>query len=326
MGAATLALWARTRNLAGQDIHSALCEQRRLVKTSAMRQTLHLLPADEFYIYMTALRRSRMSAMMHIMARIDVGEKEVQAMTAVLMKMLGDEPVLQRELAEQVKPLISRKLQASMKLFWNYWPIFRPAIIDGLICYGPQRGSQATLVRTDRWLRALPEISEHDAQVIILRKFLHAYGPAELKDFCKWSGIAVKEAKPVWSSLSDELTELVVEGSKAFILREHLQELESAKLPGPVVRLLPSFDPYMLAHVDKDHLVHPRHYKRVYRSQGWLSPVILVDGRVVGIWTLNQSTKKPLVRIELFEKVPKAITSRIEAEIERLAAFATSTC
>lgn len=324
MGAAKLALWTRTRKLLPQDIHSVLYEKRRVVKTSAMRQTLHLLPADEFHIYMTALRRSRMSAMMNIMARIDVGPKEVQAMTSVLMKILGDEPVRQRELAEQVKPLISKKLQASMQLFWNNWPIFRPAIIEGLICYGPQRGSQATLARIDRWLPPLPQISEQKAQVIVLRKFLQAYGPAGIRDFCKWSGISVKEAKPVWDSLRDELIEVSVEGIQAFIPREYLRELESAKLPGPVVRLLPNFDPYMLAHADKDHLVQPRYYKRVYRSQGWLSPVILVDGRVVGIWSRDESRKRPLVRTEFFEKVPKTTASRIGEEVERLANFVTS--
>lgn len=321
MGAAELALWARTRDLARQDIHSALWEKRLLVKTSAMRQTLHLLPADEFHIYMTALRRSRMSAFMNIMARIDVGPKEVQAMIAALMKTLGDGPVPQRELAEQVKPLISKKLQASMKHFWNNWPIFRPAIMEGLICYGPQRGSQATLVRVDRWLPALPQISEQDAQRILLRKFLRAYGPAGIRDFCKWSGISVKEAKPVWDSLCDELTEVSVEGRKAFILRENLQELEGARLARPVVRLLPYFDPYMLAHADKDHLVHPKHYKRVYRSQGWLSPVILVNGRVVGIWSREQKTKKRSLRTDFFEKVPKVVLKEIESESERLEEF-----
>src|SRR5215469_8093438 len=235
MGAAELALWARTRDLTRQDIHSALWEKRCLVKTSAMRQTLHLLPADEFHIYMTALRHSRMSALMRIMARIDVGQKEVQAMTAALMKVLGDGPVPQRELAEQVQPRISKKLRASMKHFWNNWPIFRPAIIEGLVCFGPQRGSQATLVRVDRWLPALPQINEPDAQRIVLRKFLRAYGPAGIRDFCKWSGISSREAKPIWDSLCEELAEVSVEGSKAFILSEDLQELESARLARPVV-------------------------------------------------------------------------------------------
>src|SRR5215470_20063795 len=163
MGAAHLAFCARADNLLPWNIHSALWERRTLVKTSAMRQTLHLVPATEYPTYIAALRQSRMRALMNIMARIDVGQKEVDGMTAALMKILGDDPVPQRELAEQVKPRISRKLQASMKLFWDNWPIFRPAIIDGLICYGPDRGRETTFVRVEKWLRERQAISETEA-------------------------------------------------------------------------------------------------------------------------------------------------------------------
>lgn len=322
LGAARLALWARASKVVPADIDSALWQKRALVKTSAMRQTLHLLPAPEYHIYIAALRQSRMAAYMKIMARIDARAKEIEAMTAALMKILGDEPVPQRELAEQVKPLTSKKLQASMKLFWNNWAIFRPAIIEGLICFGPQRGSQATLVRVDRWLPALPPITEQESQRFILRKYLCAYGPATLRDFSRWSGISIKEAKPVWDCLADEVCEVSTAGTRSFILRDHLRELESARLTGPVVRLLPSFDPYMLAHADKDHLVDPRYYKRVYRNQGWLSPVVLVNGRVVGIWSYGEKGRKSSVQTELFEKVDRTVHVQIKKESENLVRFA----
>src|SRR5215467_4408020 len=119
MGAAHLAFCARADELLPRNIHSALWEKRTLVKTSAMRQTLHLVPATEYPTYIAALRQSRMRALMNIMARIDVRRKEVDAMTGPLIKVLGDDPVPQRELSEQVKPRISRNLQASIKLFWN---------------------------------------------------------------------------------------------------------------------------------------------------------------------------------------------------------------
>ncbi|HEY6252856.1 MAG TPA: winged helix DNA-binding domain-containing protein [Candidatus Angelobacter sp.] len=321
MGAARLALRARASNLTRQDVHSALWEKRLLVKTSAMRQTLHLLAADDYYIYLTALRPSRMEAMMRIMARIDVGQKQVEAMTAVLMSFLADDPVPQRELVEQVKPHISKKLQASMKLFWNGWPLFRPAMIEGLICYGPDQGRETTFVRAESWLPRASRPEESEAKEFLLRRYLSAYGPATLRDFSKWSGIPMKEAKPIWDSLQEELIEVSMEGTKAFILRDNLRKLEAAELSQPMVRLLPSFDPYMLAHADKDHLVHPRFYKRVYRNQGWLSPVILLDGRVVGLWSREQEGSQCMVRTELFEKLPKKVLAAIEAESERIIQF-----
>jgi len=287
-----------------------------------MRQTLHLVPATEYPTYIAALRQSRMRAVMNIMARIDAGQKDVEGMTTALMKVLGDDPVPQRELAEQVKPHISKTLQASMKLFWNNWPIFRPAIIEGLICYGPDRGRETTFVRAKSWLPKSQIPAEHEAKEFLLRRYLRAYGPATVRDFSKWSGISMQEAKPIWDSMQAEMVEVQLEGAKAFLLRKDLRKLEAGKLSEAVVRLLPSFDPYMLAHDDKSHLVQSQHYKLVYRGQGWLSPVILLDGRVVGLWSREKKGKKCVAKTELFERVSKKVLAAIDAELERVARFA----
>ncbi len=57
--AARLAIAARTRGLAPARIEAALWHERTLVKTLCMRQTVHLLPSAEYFVYMTAVRRSR---------------------------------------------------------------------------------------------------------------------------------------------------------------------------------------------------------------------------------------------------------------------------
>ena len=320
MGSAQLAFCARADNLFPGDIHSIICDKRTLVKTSAMRQTLHLLPAAEYRTYIAALRQSRMRALMHIMARIEVGQKEIDGTMAALMKILGDAPIPQRELAEQVKPRISKELQGQLKLFWNNWPLFRPAIIEGLICYGPDRGREATFVRAESWLPKTSVPEEQQAKDFLLRRFLRAYGPATVRDFSKWSGMPIREAKPIWDAIQEDLTEVSIEGTRAFVLSQDLRDLEKGKLKSPMVRLLPAFDPYMLAHEEKDHLVDALHYKRVYRNQGWLSAVVLVDGRVAGIWSYKK--EGPRFQSELFQRLPAKILAKIDEEAERMARFA----
>ena len=51
---AELALWARVDDLTPDGIATALWKDRRLVKTRAMRGTLHLLRADELGLYVGA--------------------------------------------------------------------------------------------------------------------------------------------------------------------------------------------------------------------------------------------------------------------------------
>ncbi len=54
MSAAELALGARVDGLTPQDVQSALWQERTLVKTWAMRGTLHLLAAHELPLYVAA--------------------------------------------------------------------------------------------------------------------------------------------------------------------------------------------------------------------------------------------------------------------------------
>jgi hypothetical protein len=55
MSAAELALLARVEDLEPDAVASALWQERTLVKTWAMRGTLHLLPAAELSLWITAL-------------------------------------------------------------------------------------------------------------------------------------------------------------------------------------------------------------------------------------------------------------------------------
>src|ERR1700745_1849993 len=59
MSSAELTAWARVEGLKRGDIQRALWEDRTLVKTWAMRGTLHLLPAHELPLWHAALSTSR---------------------------------------------------------------------------------------------------------------------------------------------------------------------------------------------------------------------------------------------------------------------------
>ena len=64
LSAAELALSARVRGIMRADVHTALWKHRTLVRTSCMRQTLHLLPSSEFGLFVMGVRRSRSTAIL----------------------------------------------------------------------------------------------------------------------------------------------------------------------------------------------------------------------------------------------------------------------
>lgn len=318
MAAAQMAFWARMHGLTRADIHSALWKSRTLVKTSCMRQTLHLLPAADFSIYINALKRSRVEALRRIMSKFGITQKEFDGMNEAVMEALSAGPLTQRELTDEIASKVGKNVRTWME---HVWSVFRPAIVEGLICYGPDRGQEVTFVRVDQWLPRQREVSAQEAQQVLLRRYLSAYGPATLQDFSRWTGIPMKEARAVWESLEEELVEVCVEDRKGWILREDYQKLAKSRLSDQILRLLPSFDPYMLGHVDKNHLVDSPHYKRVYRNAGWISPVVLLNGRVIGIWSNSRRGNRLSLEIQPFENFSKGVHRKIQEEAASLGDF-----
>jgi Winged helix DNA-binding domain len=318
MSAARMALWARNHSLTQSAINSALNEGRTLVRTSCMRQTLHLLSAADFSIFIMALKPSRVEAIRRVASRFGVTENDTDRLNQAVVDALSRGPATQRELTEQIKAKAGKRIRAWMGRVWS---VFRLAMVEGLICYGPDRGKEATLVRVDQWLPLQRQISEQEAKQVLLRRYLSAYGPATLQDFSKWSGISMKEATPIWRSLDDEYMDVRIDDKTASLLREDCEQFLNANLSKPVLRLLPSFDPYMLAHAEKNHIVDAAFYKRVYRDQWWISPVVLLNGRVIGVWSLARQGKGSVLEVELFQKATKTMRARIEEEAASVGAF-----
>jgi len=321
MAAAEMALWARMRNLTQAEIHSALWKSRTMVKTSCMRGTLHLLSASDFPVYISALRRARVREMLRIMASHGVTEKEAYGVMGAVVEALAGGPMRRRELTSRVLSLRIVSEKARPWFEQAAWGVVRQAIVEGLVCYGPPRGQEVTFVRVDQWLPERREVPELAAQQVLLRRYLAAYGPAIPQDFRKWTGFSMPEVRAIWESLGAELAEVHTEGRKGFILSKDSAALADSHLPGPVLRLLPSFDPYMLGHANKEGLVAANHYKRVYHQAWWISPVVLLDGRAIATWSQDRRLRRVSLRIAPFKNLSKTIRAGIEEAAASLGAF-----
>lgn len=318
MTSAHLALNARIPNLTREEIRSALNEKRTLIKTHCMRQTLHLLPSAQYSTYISANRKTRLKQVRNVMDRFKITEREADQLLRALLEALAEKPLAQKALRAAVRPRVSKKVRAWMDKVWG---IVRPAVVEGLVCYGPDEGNEITYVRTEDWLPKQKSIDPESAQRFLLRGYLRAYGPATVRDFAFWSGISMKEVAAVWKSIEEEIAEVELEERKAFMLREDLEVLRGSSLAKPNLRLLANFDVFLLAHAEKSHMAHDRYYKLIYRNQGWISPVILLDGRVVGTWSHKLTGKKLAIALKPFSKLPKSLHSLIEAESARIATF-----
>ena len=87
------------------------------------------------------------------------------------------------------------------------------------------------------------------------------------------------------------------------------------------VRLLPGFDAYVNDLPRRlDALLPIDRHDAVHRVAGWVSPVVVVDGRVAGTWELT-SGKRGGISVRPFSRWRGGARKELAAEVDRIAAF-----
>jgi len=324
---ARIALWARLRDLTVDDVEQALVRKRTIVKTWSMRGALHLLPSNELLLYLRGLMPTRLPREQRWIQGAGLKEEET---TAMIIEALKEGPVTRAQLVSLLAKELGTKTKDWFDGGWGRetlgsntsWQLVRPAVMRGLVCFGPSHGQEITFTRVDEWLREpLSMPSEEKAEDALVRRHLHAFGPADAKDLWSWSGVYVRRIRVILDRLRDELVEVDMGRRRGFLLRKDLPDLEKASSEPGIVRLLPSFDPFLLGHRDRDYLVDRAHYKQVYKDQGWLAPVVLVDGRVAGTWSYQRHPRKLAVEVKMFAAFKKETRAKAKEEAYDLARF-----
>jgi hypothetical protein len=312
MSAAQLQFWARNPAITPEGVHDALFKTRSLVKTTLMRQTLHLVPADDFLLYIAAQKTTRTRTVLVRMAKFKITREVAEGLSQMILDVLKTGPAPRTAITAAVLPKASRRIRAWMA---ESWSMVRLPVAGGQICYGPGEGNQVTFIRTDQWLPRSRPVAEREAQLTLFRRYLRAYGPATLKDFVHWSGLSPIEVRELLPVLQNELAET----ASGLLLREDIPVIQGAVPHEHSVHLLPYFDVYLLAHSTKEHFLDRKHYKRVYRNQGWISPVVLINGEIAGVWSYQISRRQIDVAIELFKPATKKVRAQIEGRAHALA-------
>jgi hypothetical protein len=84
------------------------------------------------------------------------------------------------------------------------------------------------------------------------------------------------------------------------------------------VHLLPGFDPYVLAPIShRAHTIPEGRVDQVSRAAGWISPVLLVDGRIAGTWEAETADGVTTVTVTPFDRLPAPVVRAARAHFEQ---------
>jgi hypothetical protein len=313
MSSAELSLWARIDGLPRDALDGALWKRRRLVKLWAMRGTLHLLPASELEIWLSALGT--------ITNRGMTGYPEIDELSEAVGRALEGRILTREELAVEVE----RATGSSTYAEWigsSWGSYLKPACFRGRLCFAASEDGRARFTSPASWLgRPLEQPDPDEALRDVTRRFLAAYAPATTMDLRLWTGFAAVRVRKALAALGEEVVEADVGRDRAWVLTRDLRAMSRTE-PEDTARLLPAFDPWTVG-ASRHHAAQydPRHHLRIYRPQGWLSPVLLVNGRMVGVWRHTRKGRKLTVELEPFGRLPAWARAQLESEAARLAHF-----
>jgi hypothetical protein len=313
---ALLAVWVRSSGLRASDVEHTRVHERSIVRTWCMRGTLHLLTAEDLGWLQPLLGPGLIRKSRRRYAQLGLDEELCKRTTDSIRSILGERgPMTRAELAEQLAAQgIPTEGQAAYHLV-------RRAALEGAICFGPDREGEPTYVALADWVTTGEALEGDAAYAELAGRYLEAYGPAGPEDLATWSGLSRTEARTGLGMISSELLEVDIAGSSAWIPRIRRAWLDEPQTDKVVVRLLPSYDPYLLGFRGRDLTVPKQHAKRIHPGGGVLRPTLLVDGRAAGTWKIKKSSRGHSVTVEPFESLAPEIVQALEDQVQELGRF-----
>jgi hypothetical protein len=316
---AELAIRLRRQTSRPGEVGRALSEGR-LVKTWAMRGALHLLTPEEGGAFLSLIAGARPWERPVWSRYFDMTPSRVELLRGTVREALDGRTLTRDELvAEVIKRRGLEHVGEALRSGWG--TLLKPIAWQGDLCFGPSRGGRVTFMRpqaaSSRWA-GLPDPEE--AAPLALAAYLRAYAPATVDTFGNWlSGgwFGKRQLRSWFEALGDRVAAVDLDGERAYVLAEDLDELASTK-PTSAVRMVGGFDQYVLGPGTGDGHVTPAARRReVSKQSGWISPVVVAGGAVCGTWELGRDQ----LRVAWFGEAGRVPRKALAAEVGRLAAI-----
>lgn len=278
-----VSLWSRLQGFRKADLEQAL-RDRRLVKATLLRSTLHIVTARDFLLMRPALQPVLERALRSFFKE-EARRLPLDALVEEARRLTAEAPVTFGEMV-QLPPAGD----------WGFTG--DPSYFSGEAWLGRPMGDPA------------------DGRRRLVLRYLRAFGPATEADVTAWAGMSLKEAL-------DRLRPRLVEyrgpaGEKLWDLPG--MPLPPEDCPAPV-RFLPPWDNLLLSHRDRRRVLPEAYRPRVIWSGGRVQPTVLVDGWVAGLWRWEREGGRARLVVESFERLPSWVLDEVEAEGRALLAF-----
>src|SRR5713226_5109941 len=315
---AALAICAIVEGVTMQDVQDALWKHRFLVKTWCMRGTLHLISASDLPVYVAA--RKTTLVVKRDWLTPEIGVEERKRIVRTIREALDGQNLTREQLAVEVVERLGMSARVRKHMLSGWGNLLHPAADQGYLCFGPSEGSKVTFVRPDQWIGRWDEPSGDEAWKMLLRRFFSTYGPATHHDIGHWWGLRPDKAKMLMEYIVDELEEVEFDGQKRWVRRDDVGQILDVERVR-CVKLLPSWDCYVMFYHPRELFVSQNYRARVFRKLEGNAPVLLIDGVARGVWEQRRKSGRTEVKAHPFAHLSSTEKQLVREEAASLGGF-----
>jgi hypothetical protein len=309
-----MAKWAIGIRMAKGTEHliDAALSSGKIIRTHVLRPTWHFVsPAD--IRWMLDLSRAR------IQSQIKTRQKQLGLTPALLNKA---NTLLEKSLSNQ-NHLTRDELIAlfnKSKIPTNdsrASHIFFAAELEGLICSGKSKNKKLTYALLNERVPRHKKITREEALAKLAGKYFSSHGPASIADFSWWSGLSLTEAKKAAEMCRKQLAGEKIGSTEYWFSRD-----ADNPTSNPSIILLPAFDEFIISYKDRSAVIPTDVSKKIISNNGIFWPVILLNGKIAGLWSRVNGNKEILIKTEFFGKLPAKSASLLKEALETYSHFA----
>ena len=302
------ALWAvgmRTKGASEASVEKALAD-RSIVRTWPLRGTLHFSAAADVRWMIGVFGSQTIARSARRFRQFGLDERIFKRCTAVTIKALEGGRQLSRP---QLYARFERAgvTTGGMRGLHIVWKLAH----DGLICFGTREGAQQTFALLEEWVPRATALGRDEALAELARRYFTSHAPATLRDFTWWSGLTAADGRRAVEAAGADAPHPAA---------PHLAPRTSAPRtsPRPRLVLLPPYDEYTVAYLDRSAALDPRH---AAASRNGLCPTLLIDGRIAGLWTRRLEKGAVTIALQPFAKLSGAHARLVAREAARYGRF-----